>query len=371
MKILVVDDDKITRQMFLELLSKDGHLITTVESGIKAIEKMKSFSFDFVIVDLKMPGIDGIEVLKRIKIMNPSTHVIIITAYGTVDKAVEALKGGAVDFIEKPFKLKKVQEIIKRISAEKMLDKNKMIFIEKSPGGVKQNEEFIELFKKNLTDGNGLCVTLHNASYIREKYDLENIEIIEVTELISNNNFDDEKSQDLVDKIYAFIRTNPKSVVLMDGFDYFINNYSQSFIEKFLFHSYHELLQTTSKMILYVNTNTLPSTKLESFVATINNVMMNIGMNSLSNPTEIDIVEYLFEHPESTFNDIYQNINLDKSSKLSFYLQKLHTNQIIKKVDKKYSIGPKGDIMVKTLEFFKNIEFENYQNSLLVICEKN
>jgi hypothetical protein len=302
--------------------------------------------------------------------MNPSTHVIIITAYGTVDKAVEALKGGAIDFIEKPFKVKKIQEIIKRISIEKKFDKSKMILVEKSLESIIKREDFIELFKRNLVDGNGLCVSTHSAEYVKETYDLKNIEIIELKDMRSKTEFDEKKIQKTIDDIYNFIQNNPQSIVLMDGFEFFMDHFTNNFIEKFLSGAYQKLLKNDSKMILYVNTNKLHSKELDNLVSIINNVMVSIGMNCLSNPIEIDIVEYLMEFPDSTFNDIFQNINLDKSSKLSFYLQKLHSNQIINKEDKKYSLGPKGEIMIKTLDIFKNIEIENYQNSLLIICEK-
>lgn len=101
--ILVVDDEEVIREGMRRILEAEGYQVQTAASGQAAGEKIQAEDFDVVITDLKMPGMDGIEVLKTIKILQPGVPVMIITGYSTVDSAVEAMKQGAFDYIAKPF----------------------------------------------------------------------------------------------------------------------------------------------------------------------------------------------------------------------------------------------------------------------------
>jgi len=101
--LLVVDDEEVIREGMRRILEAEGYHVTNSASGRTAIEKIQERDFDVVITDLKMPGMDGMEVLKAIKILQPEVPVVIITGYSTVDTAVEAMKNGAFDYIAKPF----------------------------------------------------------------------------------------------------------------------------------------------------------------------------------------------------------------------------------------------------------------------------
>ncbi|MBU2055846.1 MAG: sigma-54 dependent transcriptional regulator [Proteobacteria bacterium] len=101
--LLVVDDEEVIREGMRRILSAEGYHVDTSASGRTAVEKIQEQDFDVVITDLKMPGMDGMEVLKTIKILQPEVPVVIITGYSTVDTAVEAMKNGAFDYIAKPF----------------------------------------------------------------------------------------------------------------------------------------------------------------------------------------------------------------------------------------------------------------------------
>ena len=102
-RLLVVDDEGVIREGLTRILEGEGYEVETFASGNLAIERMQAIEFDLVITDLKMPGMNGIEVLKAIKVLQPEVPVIIITGYASVDTAVDAMKNGAVDYISKPF----------------------------------------------------------------------------------------------------------------------------------------------------------------------------------------------------------------------------------------------------------------------------
>jgi two-component system, NtrC family, response regulator PilR len=122
-KILVVDDEKNLREFLEIMLQQDGYEVETAQDGRFALEKMKNSHFDLVICDVKMPEVDGIEVLKKAKENWADTEVIMITAYASTETAVEAMKQGALDYITKPFKVDEIRIIIERAFERRTLER--------------------------------------------------------------------------------------------------------------------------------------------------------------------------------------------------------------------------------------------------------
>jgi len=114
-KILVVDDERDICRALEFLLSREGYKVATANSGQEALKKVESDDFDLVITDLKMEGIDGMQVLERSLSMNPGLIVVIMTAFGSVESAVEAMKKGASDYIVKPFINEDVKMTVRRL----------------------------------------------------------------------------------------------------------------------------------------------------------------------------------------------------------------------------------------------------------------
>ena len=113
--ILIVEDDARLRDALCQITAKEGYQPTGVESGEEALEKASGHVYALVISDLKLPGISGMEVLQSIRMVTPDTSIIIITAYASVDTAVEAMKNGAEDYLVKPFSLDEIRIIINRV----------------------------------------------------------------------------------------------------------------------------------------------------------------------------------------------------------------------------------------------------------------
>ena len=140
--ILIVDDEKNIRlTMSQSLEPMEIHLETAV-NGEEALQKLENREFGLVFLDLKMPGMDGMEVLRRIKDNWPKIRVIIITAHGTIESAVEAMKMGAVDFIQKPFSPTEIRELANRVLEREMLDEASAV----------DYYSLIELTKRHITD---------------------------------------------------------------------------------------------------------------------------------------------------------------------------------------------------------------------------
>lgn len=124
--ILIVDDEPSMRLALSESLESCGYEICTSEDGVDALKKFHDDRFSVVITDMRMPKMSGMEVLRGIKKISPRTPVIVITAYGTVNTAIEAMKEGASDFIMKPFSLEHLESVIKGVVAENGEKKNEL-----------------------------------------------------------------------------------------------------------------------------------------------------------------------------------------------------------------------------------------------------
>ena len=119
--ILLVEDGQSQREMLRDFLARQGHVVAEAENGEIAISKVLDGYFDLLLLDYKMPKMNGMEVLKKVKSINPEIDVMMMTAYGTLETAVEAMKAGALDYVTKPIDLDELNIIINRISERQTL----------------------------------------------------------------------------------------------------------------------------------------------------------------------------------------------------------------------------------------------------------
>jgi DNA-binding NtrC family response regulator len=140
--VLIVDDEKNIRLTLSQAVESPELEVVTAVNGEEALEKLQSGNFAVILLDLKLPGMDGMEVLHWISEHRPEVPVIIITAHGTIDSAVEAMKLGAVDFIQKPFSPREIRELTARIMDRKTLDAER----------TQSYTGFIELARKRVNE---------------------------------------------------------------------------------------------------------------------------------------------------------------------------------------------------------------------------
>ncbi|MBW2145247.1 MAG: response regulator [Deltaproteobacteria bacterium] len=113
-KILVIDDEKRIRDGCQKTLKLEGFEVATIESGTLGLEIIEKEHFDIILLDLMMPGLSGMEVLARVKVLHPETIVIVITGYATLEHAIEAMKKGAFDFVAKPFSPEELRSVVSK-----------------------------------------------------------------------------------------------------------------------------------------------------------------------------------------------------------------------------------------------------------------
>jgi DNA-binding NtrC family response regulator len=136
-RILFVDDDKDILMMVEQYLQMQGYDITTVNSGLKALDLIREHDVHIIFTDYKMPEFNGLELLAAVKQYNPDIEVIIVTGYGSMESAVQAMKFGCYDYLQKPFKLDHLKLIIDRIIEEKKVEDKAALLRKRARGRYK------------------------------------------------------------------------------------------------------------------------------------------------------------------------------------------------------------------------------------------
>ncbi|MCK5235795.1 MAG: sigma-54-dependent Fis family transcriptional regulator, partial [Deltaproteobacteria bacterium] len=153
-RVIVVDDEKSMRDFLSIMLKKEGYLVETFPDGESALEYFSENNCDLIIADVRMPGMGGVELLKKVKELEPSTVVMVMTAYASVDTAVDAMKSGAYDYFTKPFNVDDIKLHIDRALKWRRLEREN------------------ELLKKNLKSAVGLGGLIGNSRLMREVYEM-------------------------------------------------------------------------------------------------------------------------------------------------------------------------------------------------------
>ena len=120
-RLLIAEDEQLLRVSMADALRKEGWTVDIAVDGPKAVALFEQQNHEVVVTDLVMPGLDGMELLRRVKALQPDTTVILITAHGSVDKAVDAMRLGAADFITKPFSLAQLLLRLEKVCSVRLL----------------------------------------------------------------------------------------------------------------------------------------------------------------------------------------------------------------------------------------------------------
>jgi DNA-binding NtrC family response regulator len=181
LQIMVVEDSKPLREMLVHVLKDDGNVVESARDGKEALEKYYSGAYDLIVTDLNMPEMTGIELIKRIREMDELVEFIIITAYASLETAIEAIKAGAYDYIIKPFKLEELKVAVRNVGDKIDLKKKNKVLVEKLRGFYEE----IDRYKYTK-------VTSYTEKIIKE---IENLNRLKKEGLLKNEEFDDFKKR--------------------------------------------------------------------------------------------------------------------------------------------------------------------------------
>jgi DNA-binding response OmpR family regulator len=160
LRILVVEDEPSTRSALIRALRLMGYQTEGAATGDEALERLALEMYHFMILDLRLPGTDGVAVMKRVQQMHPSTLVIMLTAHGSLDSAIEAIRAGAVDYLLKPCGIKDIEEAISRAVQTWRVEMRRKHLLEKMQGALealREEEGWAEREKADLSERVVLC----------------------------------------------------------------------------------------------------------------------------------------------------------------------------------------------------------------------
>jgi DNA-binding NtrC family response regulator len=155
-RVLIIDDEKNIRVTLQKALSIDGYEVETAINGEDGLQKIKKEDYPVILLDMKMPGMDGIEFLEKLKDIEYQAKVVMITGFGSVETAVETMKMGAVDYLRKPFKAQEIRDVVREVfdrieleqSGETAASFNDFLNLAKAEINKRNFTKAIELLKK-------------------------------------------------------------------------------------------------------------------------------------------------------------------------------------------------------------------------------
>ena len=335
-KILIVDDDRVLRETFSSLLEEEGYTVECAPDGVTALRLLREKKYDITFIDLKMPKMDGISLLSKIKEEKIDTIPIMITGYGTIESAVEAMKEGAYDYIRKPFEMKRIKECIQEALGKKRFHNNVNSAI--------NTVDPLSLVKDLGKTSPVLCVT-HDKEICKE---IPNATCIHVSE--KGGDLHPRDLYRLNDIITIFSRKNPKSVIFIDCLNELLN-----------VHRWENIFTTLSKLITELSESgvrfvismpeTEASTPLEKELThLITEKHIQPLSDCLANPLRRKIIRFLRKEKKAPFSVLMQSVGEIESPKLSFHLRRLSQEGIITKDGESYALTKSGHLISETLD---------------------
>ncbi len=322
MKILVADDDPTLRSELAELLRGDGHEVEVASDGGQALERLESEPFELALLDLVMPRATGLEILHRLKVVRPDTAVVMITGHGSVDVAVEAMKGGAVDFVVKPFEIESLQRVLASIADEK---RAKQMLTQPAQG-----PEAVQAVLKDAARRKALLAVL-GPDAIPPKGAVRVLRIDE--EPKPPTVFTPSQLYQLNAAIEDHVSKTEAPVVYAANLRLLEDLHGRADLEAWVRHVGGRCEARGGTLVL----RDLPAEVVSDLEAGAGMTGAQPGLQgmleSLANPIRRAIVSFVFSSGPVSYSSILKMNFVDSSSKLSFHLQKLQTDNLLTKTD--------------------------------------
>ncbi len=320
MKLLVADDDPTLRAELAELLRADGHDVTVVADGGEAMERLEADTFEVALLDLVMPRATGLEVLHRLQVVRPETSVVMITGHGSVDVAVEAMKGGAVDFVVKPFEIESLQRILASIADER---KAREMLTQPAQG-----PEAVRGMLQDAARRKTLLAVL-GAEAAPPKGAARVLRIDDAPK--PPNVFTASQLYQLNNAIEDHISKTERPVVYAADLRALEALHGRADLEAWVRHVSARCESKGGTMILHGVAPQVVS-DLESGAAGSEPNLQGM-LESLANPIRRAIVGFVFASGPVSYSAILKMNFVDSSSKLSFHLQKLQSDHLLSKAE--------------------------------------
>lgn len=310
MKVLIVDDNKTFLMQMKKYLALKKFDVDIVDKGEKALEMMNK-GYDVILLDLKMPDLSGIEIMKNAKRKGIKTNFIVITGYGEVESAVEAMKLGAIDYIQKPFDVKKLLEILENIRKRE------------------KRHPFIDFIKNYL--GNSTLLISQNPQKFQNEYGIEVDEVFPIKDLA-----------ELLAYISEF--ADEGKIIIHSDIELLIEKFGENIIKNYL-QKLNEIAEEKKVKIIFA-CKSLEEKKLLDVVYKGEAADMERIVEIYKSPIRRRILQLLQVHYSLQYSQIMKMLDIKYSSKIAFHLKKLCKMGLIEKIKDKYVLTPYGKYMV-------------------------
>lgn len=354
--ILVVDDDQSIIDAVKTALETREYRVISASSGEEALERFEDGDIDIAFCDIKMPGMDGIELLKRIQEISPQTHCIMMTAYASVDSAVEAMREGAADYLRKPFEVEDIKSTVLGALEDLEFEEKHKDFV--SPPELEW-ETPIEAFKSWVERGReGLIVIAEKSGSVQEQYGLDEDDVEQIVlskDDSGKNRIHPNELEELRDSVLGFSSNRENgSVVLLDDLDYLLEQNTLDSLKEFISNLEDELSTYNSILIFSGRPQNMEDMVMGELEYLISDMPASTISNSLSNQLRRRIISQLSEEDGISFTTLARKTNINDSPKMSFHLRKLESWGVIEKdEEKKYYLTEMGRNAAEILEEIK------------------
>lgn len=357
MKILIVDDDNVFVDTMRKILILQNHVITTAFSGEEALEKIEESIFDIIFTDLKMPKISGVDLIKKIREKGIESIIIVITGYGSIESAVEAMKFGAYDYFQKPFEkstlMNKIKEVELEIQLRTELGASKII--EQTQIGEK-----LELVDLNDYNSPFLLISDDNPNAFITKFNLSDVTPLWLNYQNVEESINPSKLNFLKSKIQEFVNQNKTGTIILKGIHELLKTHNWENIKKFIIYLNSEIITTNFTLVILVENNieSLEKTQ-QSLVQDAISILINPTFKKiidiLSHPLRKNIITLLNKEKSLNYIKIMDKLNVKRSSVLAFHLNKLIDEDIILKEESYYHLSQKGFYFSEIISQIKNL----------------
>ena len=320
MKILVADDDPTLRSELAELLRADGHEVHVASDGGEALDRLTADVFEVALLDLVMPRATGLEILHRLRVVRPETAVVMITGHGSVDVAVEAMKGGAVDFVVKPFEIESLERVLQGIADER---RARDMFNEPAQGALAVQAVLQDGARRKAllaVLGPGATVPKGASRVLRIDEDARPPDVFRASQLFQLNG-----------AIEDYVSRTEAPVVYAAGLAVVEELHGRADLEAWVRHVSSRCTRKGGTFVVRGLASEVVSDLESGFDVAHAGPGLQGMLESLANPIRRAIVSFVFTSGPVSYSAILKMNFVDSSSKLSFHLQKLQADKLLMK----------------------------------------
>jgi len=369
MKILVVDDDNVFLETMRNILILDDHTITTAISAEEALSKIGKEGFDLILTDLKMPGLSGLDLINKTREMGIDSIIIMITGYGTIESAVEAMKKGAYDYVLKPFEANTIRNKIAQVELDLKLRNNLNFsdFIERPV--IRNKLESIESYKDKSPF---LVISDLNPNDIIERFNLSDGYPVWLKKQDETSDIISYSLYSLKTEIKEFIEKNDRGTIIFQGIEELLKIYDWEELKKFISYLISEIITKNLSLVILIREEVefLTSSQkilLKNMLSIFVDPIINKIINLLSHPLRKSIITLLKSEGKLNFNKIVKLLNVKSSANLAFHMNKLVQESILTKEENLYELSPVGLYFIKIISQLESIGFSYPHSQIKVI----